>query len=193
MRRPVACTSPRCSPQQVKRMLASPRAETLVTNFAFQWLNVARLDEIVPDPRRFPYAAGASRIFATSSREELRYFVGERIQADCEPARAALVEPHVPEREARASLRHHDGEGRSVPACHADPVRALRPAGQGRGADAHVVPGPHGARSAWRVDSRAHQRHAAGNAAAERRQPAGERRTGKAQPDAARAHGACTA
>jgi hypothetical protein len=40
--------------QQVRRMLASPKARTLVTNFAFQWLKVGGIDIIDPDPRRFP-------------------------------------------------------------------------------------------------------------------------------------------
>jgi hypothetical protein len=59
---------------QVKRMLASPRSETLTTNFAFEWLNVARLDEIAPDPRLFPYASGQSDL-RPDFKEELRYFI----------------------------------------------------------------------------------------------------------------------
>lgn len=39
---------------QVTRMLADPRAETLVTNFAFQWLEVRALKQIQPDTRLFP-------------------------------------------------------------------------------------------------------------------------------------------
>src|SRR5690606_36541326 len=39
---------------QVRRMLADPRAKSLVTNFAFQWLAVRKLDSIDPDPRLFP-------------------------------------------------------------------------------------------------------------------------------------------
>jgi hypothetical protein len=39
---------------QVRRMFADPRSETLVTNFAFQWLGVRRLDAIDPDPRLYP-------------------------------------------------------------------------------------------------------------------------------------------
>ena len=35
---------------QVKRMLQDPRAETLASNFAYQWLNMGGLDEIDPDP-----------------------------------------------------------------------------------------------------------------------------------------------
>jgi mono/diheme cytochrome c family protein len=60
--------------RQVQRMLASPRSETLTTNFAFQWLNVARLDEITPDPRLFPYASGQSDV-RKDFKEELRYFI----------------------------------------------------------------------------------------------------------------------
>ncbi len=67
--------------QQVQRMLASPRSETLVTNFAFQWLNVARLDEITPDPRLFPHASGQSDL-RNDFREELRLFIGSVFRAD---------------------------------------------------------------------------------------------------------------
>jgi hypothetical protein len=46
--------------QQVMRMLADPRAETLGSNFAFQWLHLGRLDEVAPDPIIFPYASGSA-------------------------------------------------------------------------------------------------------------------------------------
>ena len=36
-------------------MLQDPRATTLASNFAFQWLDVQRLDEIKPDANLFPY------------------------------------------------------------------------------------------------------------------------------------------
>jgi len=35
---------------QVERMLQDPRADTLASNFAYQWLNMGGLDEIDPDP-----------------------------------------------------------------------------------------------------------------------------------------------
>jgi mono/diheme cytochrome c family protein len=44
--------------RQVKRMLADPRSVTLASNFVHQWLEMKRLDEIVPDPNVFPYASG---------------------------------------------------------------------------------------------------------------------------------------
>ena len=40
--------------QQVKRMLASPKAEALVTNFAGQWLYLRNLAAVSPDARTFP-------------------------------------------------------------------------------------------------------------------------------------------
>ncbi len=44
--------------RQVHRMLADPRAITLASNFVPQWLDMKRLDEIVPDQAVFPYASG---------------------------------------------------------------------------------------------------------------------------------------
>ncbi|MEP6962767.1 MAG: DUF1592 domain-containing protein, partial [Acidobacteriota bacterium] len=44
--------------KQMKRMLADPRSETLASNFVFQWLEMSRLDAIVPDNDVFPYASG---------------------------------------------------------------------------------------------------------------------------------------
>jgi len=45
--------------KQLDRMLADPRSSTLATNFVYQWLDMARLDEVEPDRSVFPYAAGA--------------------------------------------------------------------------------------------------------------------------------------
>ncbi len=39
---------------QVKRMLADPKAEALVQNFAGQWLNLRNLDEVTPSQQLFP-------------------------------------------------------------------------------------------------------------------------------------------
>ena len=40
--------------EQVRRMLADPRSESLVTNFANQWLQLRNLDGVSPDLRLFP-------------------------------------------------------------------------------------------------------------------------------------------
>ncbi len=57
---------------QVKRMLADPRAQSLASSFAFQWLNMAKLGEIQPDVAIFPGLNGDIR---ADFREELRLFV----------------------------------------------------------------------------------------------------------------------
>jgi hypothetical protein len=57
---------------QVRRMLADPRSQTLASNFAFQWLNMAKLAEIRPDVALFPNLNGDIR---ADFREELRLFV----------------------------------------------------------------------------------------------------------------------
>jgi mono/diheme cytochrome c family protein len=46
--------------RQVRRMLADARSITLANNFVPQWLDMKRLDEIVPDNAVFPYASGRS-------------------------------------------------------------------------------------------------------------------------------------
>jgi mono/diheme cytochrome c family protein len=40
--------------RQVRRMVADPRAEALIANFAGQWLYLRNLDAVSPDPRTFP-------------------------------------------------------------------------------------------------------------------------------------------
>ena len=43
---------------EIERMLADPRSETLASNFMHQFLDMKRLDEVVPDRDVFPYASG---------------------------------------------------------------------------------------------------------------------------------------
>ncbi len=45
---------------QVRRMLADERARVLISDFAFQWLDVASLDDVEPDRGVFPHAAGST-------------------------------------------------------------------------------------------------------------------------------------
>jgi len=53
--------------RQVRRMLSDPRAETLSTNFAAQWLRLTALAEIHPEPTIFP---NFTRNLAQSMRRE---------------------------------------------------------------------------------------------------------------------------
>ncbi|MGH8217074.1 MAG: DUF1592 domain-containing protein [Steroidobacteraceae bacterium] len=56
---------------EVLRMLKDPRAITLASNFAFQWLEVDRLAEVKPDGKDFPGVGDPRSLF----REELKLFV----------------------------------------------------------------------------------------------------------------------
>jgi mono/diheme cytochrome c family protein len=47
-------TKPGAMEKQVRRMLADPRASSLVSNFAMKWLNLDSLDSVKPDPVLFP-------------------------------------------------------------------------------------------------------------------------------------------
>jgi hypothetical protein len=67
--------------RQVKRMLADPRAMTLASNFVPQWLDMKRLDEIVPDSSVFPYASGRSDPRADFN-EELALFADSIFRED---------------------------------------------------------------------------------------------------------------
>jgi hypothetical protein len=51
-------SNPKVLEQQVRRMLADARAETLAADFVYQWLHLNRMDAIRPDPAKFPQTAG---------------------------------------------------------------------------------------------------------------------------------------
>ena len=67
--------------QQVRRMLADDRAKSLVDGFAFQWLGIAKLDEIVPDRGQFPHASGLYDQ-RELMKEELRLFIDSVLRSD---------------------------------------------------------------------------------------------------------------
>jgi hypothetical protein len=73
-------TKPGVLEQQVRRMLADPRAvNALVGNFAAQWLNLRRVEEVVVDPERYPnYDLSLLQGF----QEETELFVGSTIRDD---------------------------------------------------------------------------------------------------------------
>ncbi|MEO6338415.1 MAG: DUF1592 domain-containing protein, partial [Caulobacteraceae bacterium] len=66
---------------QVHRMLRDPRALSLTTGFAFEWLNVAKMDTIAPAQALFGYASGVydpRPLF----RKELELFVDSILRSD---------------------------------------------------------------------------------------------------------------
>ncbi|MEN9704516.1 MAG: hypothetical protein RLZZ393_395, partial [Pseudomonadota bacterium] len=62
-----------------KRLLADPRAMTLSTNFAFQWLNIGQMDNIQPDPVLYPTFDPTLR---DGYREEMRLFLDSILRSD---------------------------------------------------------------------------------------------------------------
>ncbi len=66
---------------QIERMIADPRSETLASNFAYQWLELSKLDEINPDGGIFPYAFGAGDLRPDFKRE-LELFIDSVIRDD---------------------------------------------------------------------------------------------------------------
>jgi hypothetical protein len=73
-------TSPPVLAKEVSRMLADPRAiDALVGNFAAQWLNLRRVEEVVVDPERYPnYDLSLLQAF----QRETELFVGSTIRED---------------------------------------------------------------------------------------------------------------
>ena len=65
---------------EVRRMLADPRAlDSLVDDFAAQWLNLRRVDEVVVDPERYP---NYDLSLMQALRRETELFVGSTIRED---------------------------------------------------------------------------------------------------------------
>ncbi len=73
-------TAPAVLEKEVRRMLADPRSsDALVDNFAAQWLNLRRVEEVVVDPDRYPnYDESLLQAF----KRETELFVGTNIRED---------------------------------------------------------------------------------------------------------------
>ncbi len=73
-------TNPPTLEKEARRMLADPRAtEALVDDFAAQWLNLRRVDDVVVDPERYPnYDLSLLQGF----QRETELFVGSTIRED---------------------------------------------------------------------------------------------------------------
>ena len=73
-------TRPAILEQQVRRMLADPRAaRALVDGFAAQWLNLRRVEEVVVDPDRYPnYDESLLQAF----KEETELFLASTLRED---------------------------------------------------------------------------------------------------------------
>jgi Protein of unknown function (DUF1592)/Protein of unknown function (DUF1588)/Protein of unknown function (DUF1587)/Protein of unknown function (DUF1595)/Protein of unknown function (DUF1585) len=95
-------SDPQVLAQQVRRMLADPKSQALVDGFFFQWLNLARLDEIVPDRAQFPFATGPldpRPLF----KQELSLFLDSVLRSD-QPVTALLTADYTYLNESLAML-----------------------------------------------------------------------------------------
>ncbi len=72
-------SDPRVLDAQVHRMLADPRSQSLVTNFAFQWLGLDNLERVQPTPELYPTFNENLR---AGFREEIRLFLDSILRAD---------------------------------------------------------------------------------------------------------------
>jgi hypothetical protein len=82
-------TRPGALDAQVRRMLADSRAASLSRDFGFQWLNMAKLDEIEADARLFPNASGTLDA-RPLMRRELELFMDSVLRSD-QPVTALLT------------------------------------------------------------------------------------------------------
>jgi len=72
-------STPSALEAQVRRLLADPRSESLVTSFAFQWLKMRTLEDIDPDPVIFPNFDDGLR---AAFHREMELFVGSILRED---------------------------------------------------------------------------------------------------------------
>ena len=72
-------SDPHVLEQQVRRMLADPRAHTLTTNFAFEWLHIRDMDALEPDPYAYPAFDRPLRI---ALRREIELFLDSVFRND---------------------------------------------------------------------------------------------------------------
>ena len=153
-------------------MMADPKAESLVTSFAMKWLNLNSLDLVQPDPKIFQgFNATLRKDFLT----EAQMFLGS-ILLENKNVMDLLTSDHTFVNNRLA--RHYGIDGTEhvgVQGGYPDRSEPLRPAGQGRGADADLLWRPHLSGAARRVGARQDHRHASYAASAKRRNQPGSR------------------
>jgi hypothetical protein len=74
-------SKPEVMQAQVRRMIRDPRGISLTRDFAFQWLNVAKLDVIVPNRRQFGFASGVYDP-RPAFKKELELFMDSILRSD---------------------------------------------------------------------------------------------------------------
>ena len=112
-------------------MLADPRSESLVTNFAAQWLYLRDIAAKQPDEILF---ADFDETLRAAMQRETELFIGSVFRENRSVLDLLTRELHLPERAAGAALRRAEHQGQLLPSRHV-PGRAASAADcSGRGA-----------------------------------------------------------
>ncbi len=72
-------SDPKVLEHEVHRMLADPRAKTLTTNFAFEWLKIRDMDALEPDPFVYP---SFDRSLRAALKREMEMFIDSVFRGD---------------------------------------------------------------------------------------------------------------
>ncbi len=155
--------------QQVQRMLADPRSSTLVSNFAYQWLNLAALKDVDADPALFPWFDEDLR---RSYLREVELFVDSVLRADRSVVDLLTADYSFLNERLALQYRVPNVRGSQFRRVTLPDSARYGLAGQGRHPDADVLRQSHGASAARCLRARAHHRHAAQGATARRRSTA---------------------
>ena len=94
-------------------MLADPRSQSLVTNFAGQWLFLRNIARIQPDPAAFPNFDDNLR---DALRQETELLIESMLREDKSVGDAAGRGLHLRQSAARRALRHRGHLRQRVPA-----------------------------------------------------------------------------
>ena len=168
-------------------MLADPRADALAERFAAQWLRLQDVEKVRPDPNFYP---NFDENLADAMRTETKMFFNSLVKEDRSLLELLSRRLHVPERAARAALRHHRRHRHRVPPRHVSRRVAPRHSRPGHDAGADLARQPHLAGAARQVGDGSAARHAAAAAAARRSGSRRRRRIeGRPPADDARADG----
>jgi hypothetical protein len=114
--------------QQTLRMLADPKAEALVENFAGQWLYLRNLRDMIPNSVDFPI----STIISAGPWAAKPSYSCERHARGWQRAGSDDGQLHLPQRAAGPALRDSEHLRQPLPARHADRRKPARVIGKGK-------------------------------------------------------------
>ena len=109
-------TDPAVMGEQVRRMLADSRAESLARNFASQWLHLRNLRDWEPDPRHYP---NADRNLMKSMERETELFFMSIVREDRDVHGLADCRLHVCRWASRKALQDSGHRRESIPQSYA--------------------------------------------------------------------------